>query len=99
MVVCTCGQQAVDSNCPFLGWVDALMCPRSVEIIHGLLRRLNGLEEVVDLFEEQRSKYKKYIIIIRLTASSFGLNLSATTLVLVHLEGELPFATLELGPA
>nr|GEV78699.1 zinc finger, GRF-type [Tanacetum cinerariifolium] len=51
------------SNCPFLGWVDAPMCPRSVDIIPGLLRRLNGLEEVVDLFEEQQSKYKKYLII------------------------------------
>ncbi|GKD51805.1 hypothetical protein Tco_1280781 [Tanacetum coccineum] len=53
----------ISVNMSFFGWVDALMCPRSVEIIHGLLRRLNGLEEVVDLFEEQRSKYKKYIII------------------------------------
>nr|GEV98971.1 ribonuclease H-like domain-containing protein [Tanacetum cinerariifolium] len=49
-----------DLKCPFLGWVDSLMCPRLVEIIHGLLNRHTGLEEVVDLFEEHRSKYKKY---------------------------------------
>ncbi|PWA95233.1 zinc finger, GRF-type [Artemisia annua] len=57
------GCPTYDSNYPFLGWVDAPMYPRSVEIIACLLRRLNGFEEVVALLEKQRSKYKKYLII------------------------------------
>ena len=51
------------SNCPFLGWLDPPMCARSVDIIPGLLRRMNALRGVVEELEEQRSKYKKYIII------------------------------------
>ncbi|PWA38043.1 hypothetical protein CTI12_AA583370 [Artemisia annua] len=51
------------SNCPFLGWLDPPMCPRSVDIIPGLLRRINAFRGVVEELEEQRSKYKKYIII------------------------------------
>jgi hypothetical protein len=39
-------------NCPFLRWFDPLMCLKLVEIISGLLRRINALEEVDDFFEE-----------------------------------------------
>ncbi|PWA48333.1 zinc finger, GRF-type [Artemisia annua] len=61
---CFYGCPTYDSKCHFLGWVDASMCRRSVEIILGLLRRINGIGEVVDLFEEQQPKYKKYLIIV-----------------------------------
>ncbi|PWA57443.1 zinc finger, GRF-type [Artemisia annua] len=58
------GCPTIGSNCPFLGWLDPPMCPRSVDIIPGLLRRINAFRGVVEELEEQRSKYKKYIIII-----------------------------------
>ncbi|PWA64032.1 zinc finger, GRF-type [Artemisia annua] len=57
------GCPTIGSNCPFLGWLDPPMCPRSVDIIPGLLRRINAFRGVVEELEEQRSKYKKYIII------------------------------------
>ncbi|PWA94879.1 zinc finger, GRF-type [Artemisia annua] len=49
------------SNCPFLGWLDPPMCPRSVDIIPGLLRRINAFRGVVEELEEQRSKYKNML--------------------------------------
>ena len=42
-----------DSKPPVIGWVDAPMCPRPVEINHSLLRRIYAFEAVVNLFEEQ----------------------------------------------
>ncbi|PWA64229.1 zinc finger, GRF-type [Artemisia annua] len=38
------GCPTIGSNCPFLGWLDPPMCPRSVYIIPGLLRRINAFE-------------------------------------------------------
>ncbi|PWA76480.1 zinc finger, GRF-type [Artemisia annua] len=52
------GCPSMGSDCPFLGWFYPPMCPRSVEIIPGLLRRINVLEEVADFFEEQLFKYR-----------------------------------------
>nr|KAJ0209707.1 hypothetical protein LSAT_V11C400158900 [Lactuca sativa] len=31
-------------SCPFLGWVDDSMCHRAVEVIPGLLRRMNNVQ-------------------------------------------------------
>ncbi|CAI9284532.1 unnamed protein product [Lactuca saligna] len=31
-------------SCPFLGWVDDLMCHKVVEVIPGLLRRMNNVQ-------------------------------------------------------
>ncbi|PWA35302.1 zinc finger, GRF-type [Artemisia annua] len=66
MVVCTCGKPAVVKT----SWTNRnpgrrfFGCPTmSVDIIPGLLRRINAFQGVVEELEEQRSKYKKYIII------------------------------------
>ncbi|PWA54205.1 zinc finger, GRF-type [Artemisia annua] len=73
------GCPTIGSNCPFLGWLDPPMCPRSVDIIPGLLRRINAFRGVVEELEEQRSKYKKYIIIswVNMGKYEFAKSLSA----------------------
>ncbi|GKA84400.1 hypothetical protein Tco_0805995 [Tanacetum coccineum] len=39
-------------NCLFLGWVDPLMCPHVVDIIPGLLRSKNQMEDLVEIAKE-----------------------------------------------
>ncbi|GKC99440.1 zinc finger, GRF-type containing protein [Tanacetum coccineum] len=47
----------------FLRWYDPPMCQRSVQIIPGLLRSRNELEEIVAMVEEKRRKLLKFLII------------------------------------
>ncbi|GJW40763.1 hypothetical protein Tco_0066608 [Tanacetum coccineum] len=47
----------------FLRWYDPPMCQRSVQIIPGLLRSRNELEEILALVEENRRKLLKFLII------------------------------------
>ncbi|GKD00576.1 zinc finger, GRF-type containing protein [Tanacetum coccineum] len=47
----------------FLRWYDPSMCQRSVQIIPGLLRSRNELEEIVAMVEEKRRKLLKFLII------------------------------------
>ncbi|GKB92836.1 hypothetical protein Tco_0965108, partial [Tanacetum coccineum] len=47
----------------FLRWYDPPMCQRSVQIILGLLRSRNELEEIVAMVEEKRNKLLKFLII------------------------------------
>ncbi|GJT04335.1 zinc finger, GRF-type containing protein [Tanacetum coccineum] len=47
----------------FLRWYDPPMCQRSVQIILGLLRSRNELEEIVAMIEEKRHKLLKFLII------------------------------------
>ncbi|PWA44743.1 zinc finger, GRF-type [Artemisia annua] len=46
------------SDCGTFGWIDPPMCQRAIEIIPGLLRARNALEEnikeYVQMFREQR---------------------------------------------
>ncbi|PWA42576.1 zinc finger, GRF-type [Artemisia annua] len=66
------GCPTIGSNCPFLGWLDPPMCPRSVDIIPGLLRRINAFRGVVEELEEQRSKYKKFVVCDELNVPLYG---------------------------
>nr|GEV88502.1 hypothetical protein [Tanacetum cinerariifolium] len=47
----------------FLRWYDPLMCQRSVQIIPGLLRSRNELEEILAMVKEKRRKLLKFLII------------------------------------
>ncbi|GJZ63053.1 zinc finger, GRF-type containing protein [Tanacetum coccineum] len=47
----------------FLRWYDPPMCQRSVQIIPGLLRSRNELEEILAMVEEKRRKLLKFLII------------------------------------
>ncbi|GJR67235.1 hypothetical protein Tco_0013300 [Tanacetum coccineum] len=47
----------------FLMWYDPPMCQRSVQIIPGLLRSRNELEEIFAMVEEKRCKLLKFLII------------------------------------
>ncbi|GJT37239.1 zinc finger, GRF-type containing protein [Tanacetum coccineum] len=47
----------------FLRWFDPPMCQRSVQIIPGLLRSRNELEEILAMIEEKRRKLLKFLII------------------------------------
>ncbi|GKA18899.1 hypothetical protein Tco_0698814 [Tanacetum coccineum] len=47
----------------FLRWLDPPMCQMSVEIIHGLLRSCNELEEILATVEEKRPNLMKCLII------------------------------------
>ncbi|GJU53404.1 zinc finger, GRF-type containing protein [Tanacetum coccineum] len=47
----------------FLRWFDPPMCQRSVQIIPGLLRSRNELEEILAMVEEKRRKLLKFLII------------------------------------
>ncbi|GJR94619.1 zinc finger, GRF-type containing protein [Tanacetum coccineum] len=47
----------------FLMWYDPPMCQRSVQIISGLLRSRNELEEILAMVEEKRRKLLKFLII------------------------------------
>ncbi|CAA0835636.1 Unknown protein [Striga hermonthica] len=59
-------------GCNFFGWADPPLCVRAQQIIHGLLRRLNEMEESrkrdetekteVLKFEEEIKKLKKQLI-------------------------------------
>nr|GEX04118.1 zinc finger, GRF-type [Tanacetum cinerariifolium] len=53
MVICPCGEFVVGEKCPFLEWVDPPMCPHDVDIIFGLLRNRNQLEDLLDMTEER----------------------------------------------
>ncbi|GKC61195.1 hypothetical protein Tco_1088793, partial [Tanacetum coccineum] len=44
-------------------WYDPPMCQRSVQIIPGLLRSRNELEEILATVEEKQSKLLKFLII------------------------------------
>ncbi|GJT26634.1 zinc finger, GRF-type containing protein [Tanacetum coccineum] len=46
----------------FLRWYDPPMCQRSVQIVPGLLRSRNELEEIVAMVEEKRRKLLKFLI-------------------------------------
>ncbi|GJV97598.1 zinc finger, GRF-type containing protein [Tanacetum coccineum] len=41
----------------FLRWYDPPMCQRSIQIIRGLLRSRNELEEIIAMVEEKRRKF------------------------------------------
>ncbi|GJV74383.1 zinc finger, GRF-type containing protein [Tanacetum coccineum] len=47
----------------FLRWFDPPMCQRSVQIILGLLRLCNELEEILAMVEEKLPKLMKFLII------------------------------------
>ncbi|GJY67282.1 zinc finger, GRF-type containing protein [Tanacetum coccineum] len=47
----------------FLRWYDPPMCQRSVQIIPGLLRSRNELEEILAMVEEKRRKLLTFLII------------------------------------
>nr|GEV73354.1 hypothetical protein [Tanacetum cinerariifolium] len=47
----------------FLRWYDPPMCQRSVQVISGLLRSRNELEEIVAMVDEKRRKLLKFLII------------------------------------
>nr|GEW48205.1 hypothetical protein [Tanacetum cinerariifolium] len=47
----------------FLKWYDPPMCQRSVQIIPGLLRSRNKLDEILAMVEEKRRKLLKFLII------------------------------------
>ncbi|GJV08867.1 zinc finger, GRF-type containing protein [Tanacetum coccineum] len=47
----------------FLRWYDPPMCQMSVQIIPGLLRSRNKLEEILAMVEEKRRKLLKFLII------------------------------------
>ncbi|GJS36372.1 hypothetical protein Tco_0534754 [Tanacetum coccineum] len=47
----------------FLRWYDPPMCQRSVQIIPGLLRSRNELEEILAMVEENRCKLLTFLII------------------------------------
>ncbi|GKE37018.1 zinc finger, GRF-type containing protein [Tanacetum coccineum] len=47
----------------FLRWYDPPMCQRSIQIIPGLLRSHNELEEIVAMVEEKQRKLLKFLII------------------------------------
>ncbi|PWA64044.1 zinc finger, GRF-type [Artemisia annua] len=42
-----------NSRCPFIGWVDPPMCDRSLDIIPGLLRTRDALEDALALEQEK----------------------------------------------
>ena len=46
------------SNCGFIGWADNPMCPRAVQIIPGLLRSKNKVEEKLKKAESDLVKQK-----------------------------------------
>nr|GEZ83881.1 hypothetical protein [Tanacetum cinerariifolium] len=52
MVVCPCGEDAMGEKFPFLGLVNPPMCLRDVDIIFGLLKNRNQLEDLLDMTEE-----------------------------------------------
>ncbi|KAF5784436.1 putative transcription factor GRF family [Helianthus annuus] len=49
------------SNYPFIGWVDPLMCLRSIRIIPGLLRKINNLQAKLFVREQEIRKKKRVI--------------------------------------
>ncbi|GJV60432.1 hypothetical protein Tco_1466532 [Tanacetum coccineum] len=51
------------SQCRWIDWVDLPMCPRSVQIIPGLLRARNKHEASIQELSNQVSKLKKYLLI------------------------------------
>nr|GEW45921.1 hypothetical protein [Tanacetum cinerariifolium] len=53
MDVCPCGEDVVGEKCPFLGLVDPPMCLCVVNIIFGLLRNRNQLEDLLNMTEEK----------------------------------------------
>ncbi|GJV04335.1 hypothetical protein Tco_1337904 [Tanacetum coccineum] len=58
------GFPTLSSTCVnFLRWYDPPMCQRSVQIIPGLLRSGNELEEILSMVEEKRRKLLKFLII------------------------------------
>ncbi|GKC84430.1 zinc finger, GRF-type containing protein [Tanacetum coccineum] len=58
------GCPTLSSTCVnFLKWYDPPMCQRSVQIIPGLLRSRNELEEILAMVEEKRRKLLKFLII------------------------------------
>ncbi|PWA89653.1 zinc finger, GRF-type [Artemisia annua] len=48
-----------NSSCPFIGWVDPPMCDRSLDIIPGLLRTRDALEDALDL-EQERADWEEH---------------------------------------
>ncbi|PWA59077.1 zinc finger, GRF-type [Artemisia annua] len=53
----------VASDCPFVDWVDPPMCPRSVNIIPGLLRSLNNHRGQIQVLQEERARMKKQLYV------------------------------------
>nr|GEV03655.1 hypothetical protein [Tanacetum cinerariifolium] len=47
----------------FLRWFDPSTCQRSIQIIPGLLRSRNELEEIIAMVEEKQRKLLKFLII------------------------------------
>ncbi|KAL8198007.1 hypothetical protein R6Q57_011530 [Mikania cordata] len=45
-------------GCGFVAWADPPMCPRSIEVIHGLLSRCNKYEEIAKSREKENLKLK-----------------------------------------
>nr|GEU64222.1 zinc finger, GRF-type [Tanacetum cinerariifolium] len=62
MFVCPCGEDDLGEKFAFLGLVNPPMCLRDVDIIFGLLKNRNQLEDLLDMteegadFEEHRAK-------------------------------------------
>ncbi|GJR33302.1 hypothetical protein Tco_0822931 [Tanacetum coccineum] len=48
----------------FLGWYDPPMCQRSVQIISGLLRSRNELEEILAMVEAKQSNARKLFFLL-----------------------------------
>ncbi|GKE80289.1 hypothetical protein Tco_1550289 [Tanacetum coccineum] len=47
--------------CRWIGWVDPPMCPRSIQIIPGLLRARNRHEASIQELTNEVAKLKKYL--------------------------------------
>ncbi|XP_027150564.1 uncharacterized protein At4g04775-like [Coffea eugenioides] len=48
----------IAEGCKYWKWIDEEMCPRSVEIIPGLLRRINQMEKQLTNAEESAQKWE-----------------------------------------
>ncbi|GJX34062.1 zinc finger, GRF-type containing protein [Tanacetum coccineum] len=63
----------------FLRWYDPPMCQRSVQIIPGLLRSRNELEEIVAMVEEKRRKEVAFLLDVLSSLSAFNIYHSSKT--------------------
>ncbi|GJU84178.1 zinc finger, GRF-type containing protein [Tanacetum coccineum] len=50
------------SECRFINWVDPPMCQRSTMIIPGLLRNINNLQANLSQVQNDRDRFKKYLV-------------------------------------
>ncbi|CAI9279395.1 unnamed protein product [Lactuca saligna] len=51
-----------ERRCGWIGWFDEPMCPRSVEVMPGLIRSMNKLQESLQQATLQARMYKLFIL-------------------------------------